>query len=689
MKRKVDFHIHTRRTVSDSLEFEFDIDYLKDYVNMNNLDIIAITNHNSFCKEEYEEISETLKITVFPGVEVDIEKGHMLVIAPIEGLNEFIKQCAILESYIQNQNDYISYEEFIEIFYNHKSYLLIPHIDTKEPVVRKDIIEKFGDDIVSGEVRNHKKFLSYRKTENSLTPLVFSDHRMFKQTDTLTDQIKPFPVRFTVIDVGDVSIPSMKLALQDVKNVSITIDDRPEYIPILPDGTVASTKLNLIVGKRSSGKTTTVQQIASSFEDEHNKAIKLIQQFQIVNESSDKDYEEIKNEIMIEMAEDYLAKFKNTVETVMSYNYSYSNMEMESYITSLVTYAHNQSQKDVYSASKFYEDIAFDIRQPNSLNNLIKSVIAIIENVEEKAIIERHLDRESLIGLYNDLVIKYRGEIKKTRLKEYANNILTNIKNSLRTNSAIDPIKQINLLDEYKKIKSINIFNILSSEFRRTEIIAEKEIFNFKVILSRESFDNAASIKKIAKNGNHGESVRKHKRETAYDYLTELLSQGVDKNLLYKLLFRLDVKILNKRKAEISHGERAEFNLLRHIDDSRKYDIMLLDEPEASFDNPFINTYIIEQLRKIAEDTTVFVVTHNSTLGSSLKSNYILYTNVEYDDNHNAVYEVYSGDSSSTVLSTMLGKTKKNYEVLIETMEAGEIAYSERGGLYENLKDRK
>lgn len=35
----------------------------------------------------------------------------------------------------------------------------------------------------------------------------------------------------------------------------------------------------------------------------------------------------------------------------------------------------------------------------------------------------------------------------------------------------------------------------------------------------------------------------------------------------------------------ISGGESAEFNLLQTIEDARNYDMLLIDEPESSFDN--------------------------------------------------------------------------------------------------------
>ena len=49
--KKIDLHIHTRKTISDS-DFTFSINRLQQYVNEMNIDAIAITNHNLFDKEQ-------------------------------------------------------------------------------------------------------------------------------------------------------------------------------------------------------------------------------------------------------------------------------------------------------------------------------------------------------------------------------------------------------------------------------------------------------------------------------------------------------------------------------------------------------------------------------------------------------------------------------------------------------------
>ena len=67
--KKIDLHVHTIPTISDS-HFTFSLDKLKDYVTTAKLDAIAITNHNTFDRSQFQEIYEAVDAIVFPGIEV-------------------------------------------------------------------------------------------------------------------------------------------------------------------------------------------------------------------------------------------------------------------------------------------------------------------------------------------------------------------------------------------------------------------------------------------------------------------------------------------------------------------------------------------------------------------------------------------------------------------------------------------
>jgi predicted metal-dependent phosphoesterase TrpH len=105
--KKVDLHIHTIATVSDPA-FDFDMSRLKWYVEEGRLDVIAITNHNIFGREQWKSINDELGILVLPGIEIDLEGGHILVIAEPSDIDDFDSRCALVSGCNLGRNESLS-----------------------------------------------------------------------------------------------------------------------------------------------------------------------------------------------------------------------------------------------------------------------------------------------------------------------------------------------------------------------------------------------------------------------------------------------------------------------------------------------------------------------------------------------------------------------------------------------------
>jgi hypothetical protein len=272
--KKIDLHVHTVPTISDC-HFEFDIHKLKEYVKLANLAAIAITNHNIFDLLQFEEIRQNLDIKVFPGIEIDLEKGHLLVISDGD-LTDFGIKCAEVTTKIKTKYDFISIAEFKNIFGDLNQFLLIPHYD-KSPKLPDEIIEKLKDHISAGEVQSQKKFIYCQKDDRKLVPVIFSDCRI---EETMTD----IPIRQTFIDCGEVTLTSLKQCLKDKSKVALSEKDGNRLFQIFDNGQYLSTGLNVIVGERSSGKSYTLEKINSKMD-----SIKFIRQFSLLQQDDAND----------------------------------------------------------------------------------------------------------------------------------------------------------------------------------------------------------------------------------------------------------------------------------------------------------------------------------------------------------------------------------------------------------------
>ena len=159
--------------------------------------------------------------------------------------------------------------------------------------------------------------------------------------------------------------------------------------------------------------------------------------------------------------------------------------------------------------------------------------------------------------------------------------------------------------------------------------------------------------------------------------MLKLKDLGVEDANLFKFFIKIESITLNKDGFVVSGGERSEFNLIHEIQDATKYDLLLIDEPESSFDNNFLNREINSMIKHIFTLMPVVVVTHNNTVGASIKPNFLAITEKSFEDN-GFVYRIYTGYPSDKELSSSDGKKIKNYDALLKCLEAGLDAYNER-----------
>lgn len=672
--KKIDFHIHTKSTISDSY-FEFDIDSLKKYIQVAKLDAIAITNHNLFDKTQYKAIVNAVDIVVFPGIEVNLENGHLLVVSNNEDIDDFESKCNLIQSKIINKEDSISYDEFTNIFGDLKQYLIIPHYQ-KNPEISQIVLNKLSDHIEVLEVGSIKKWSALIKDSTNKTPVIFSDVRIKRSM-----QPEEMPVKQTYIDIDDITIPKLKVLFRDKNKIRISSDNEIDSFQILHDGTNASNKLNIIFGKRSSGKTHTLEAIYNS---NQNQKIKYIKQFELVNNSGKEKFKEIIEKEQQETFDSMLKEFKDIVDimkNVTEYNYN----DIDDFLTSLKEYAMNKEKEDIFSKCKLFAETRFSIKDNSNLSQTISALITIIENEEHKDIIQKFVDYSNLKRLLIELIDVFRICEKEKENKEIVNKLVEKIKEDLGKKSALNPPQDLDfgeLADNQLKIKMFEkIANCISKEVE----FRKDETYEFKVI---STIDMVRKISDFNKKISFTSSLRDvlKERKNPYKYLLKLKEMGVDYKDIYKCFWKIEFKVVNKHGNELSGGEKAEYNLLAEIKDSYKYDILLIDEPESSFDNVFIKEYVINMIKDISEKTTVFLVTHNNTLGMLMSPDCIIYTEHVTENNENK-FLVYTGKITSKELVTITGERVKNYDILLNTMEAGEDAYERRKTIYETVKD--
>ncbi len=678
--KRCDLHIHTVPSVSDRM-FTYDIDVLLDYVTKTELDVIAITNHNLFDYRQFIEIKNALSHkVVLPGIEVDLENGHILVIANNDErtLFDFNDRCEQVTNLIKTKDDDISYDTFIRIFDDLGKYLLIPHYE-KEPRLHKNVIEKLGRNIIAGEVSSVKKFIYMEKEDTELTPVYFSDFRIEKGVTP-----DKYPVSHTFLDVDQVNINTLKLCLMDKKKVSLTSEKGVKLFQIFPNGQMLSTGLNIMFGKRSTGKTYTLDAIANRFEGR----AKYIKQFELLNTNRN-DSDQFENDLKIRQensAEDYLREFAIIVTDILkTCSAEEDEMKLQKFLDAVMSSAHQSDVNDVFSKSKLFNESFFKELNDDEINKLIKATLALLESQLYKTLVNKYLSEESLKLLLKELIEQcWKDKITNKYYKE-VNNIIKTVKESLQLKSAAPRIPNIDLYQYFINKKKREIFAQIALAVKKNKTISTEKAGHFTISVSARPFVNATDLKTIG--------LRQMSLATAFSkygnpiqYLNELKEAGVESNRIYKLFAAIDYKILNSSGLPVSGGERSEFNFLQKIKDAILCDILIIDEPESSFDNLFLKNEVNKFIKEMAENMPVIISTHNNTIGGSIKPDYILYTEKIVDE-HKTYFNIYSGYPTAKLLKDVKGNAIENYDITLNSLEAGEQAYSERKDIYETLKN--
>lgn len=672
--KKIDLHVHTIKTISDSA-FDFSMENLKHYIEVCNLDSIAITNHNLFDKNQFLDIKSNLNIKVFPGIEVNLEKGHVLIISEDNNVDDFETKCKEVENRIITAEDFLNYEDFLSIFGDLNEYLIIPHY-YKDPSMPLEILNKLNPYIQAVEVGSSKKWSSFMKESESKTPVIFSD---FRAKDGLLD--KEIPVKQTYIDIDDITISKLKMILSDKGKVHISSNNDVDSFQILHDGTNASNKLNVILGKRSSGKTYTLDTIYNSYK---NQKIKYIKQFELVENSGKEKFEELINKQQQESVNEFYKELKDVVKIMVQVS-EYNISDIDEFLTTLKEYAVNKEKDDIFSKCKLFGESKFYLKNNDNLKRSINAVITLLEDKEIESIVTKHIKLDNMKLLLIDLIKLYREKEYENTIKDYTNKLVDKIKEELGKKSSLNPIKDLDFIEIAKNELKIRKFNELIGMINEEKTFKNEKIEEFKIIGTVSPIKQVSDITKQLKYRiSLSEAFKKYKNP--FNYLIKLKDSGVNIEDLYKCLWKVDFKVVNKFGNELSGGEKAEYNLLAEIKNSYKNDILLIDEPESSFDNIFIKQHVIDMIKDISNKTTVFLVTHNNTLGLLMSPDCIIYTEHNLENGQNN-FLVYTGKMSSNELKTANGERIRSYDILMDTMEAGIDAYERRKELYENIKN--
>ncbi|VDG23478.1 hypothetical protein MUDAN_IGPPGNFN_02066 [Lactiplantibacillus mudanjiangensis] len=703
MVKRIDFHIHTIADKEKDTDFEFSQTWLDKYVEETKLDAIAITNHNLFDGTQFNLISKNTDAVVFPGIELSLEDGHVNVV--FDNTEENVVKLERINLKLQEMSlglsKGLSTAEFKDVFGGIKTGILVFESGKSNSInIGTEFNDPFFDSFtkVLG-VNNQWKFAKIKMSDIQYVPVLFSDaHASLNDTDDTRNNIKKIQFKHTLLQLSNINFQQIQRELQEKEHVSI-IDDESnselaQVVQVDVDGSAVkvSTGLNLIVGRRGSGKTFFLKEVDKQYTDGKKLVIGQFESAVQTEEYLNSQKSDKRTMARSKWSQQYLTqlqKIKDHYENPVSDN-------IESYLDELKTYANQANENSQANKIKVFKETRFEVENNKELSEVLQKLVTVIENNDFWEVVNDAFLKREFIETYRIAREKYIEKQTRSFIYSQVNEVLDSIKKTIEKHTGVSQPPQIKIQQIFRYKLETKCIESFMKQVIKKSVYGREHISSYVIKTTIDKWRSTTDFRDVnsaPRTGSVNNQLMKPYGNEEYDtFLKNLFSSDFSQTYevaspsdLSKYLVNFSVSLETESGAVASGGQQVAFGLMMKLHQAQNEDIVLVDEPEASLDNVFIKNELVLALQELSKKTTVFVITHNSTLGTLLKPDRLIVT--KYDENRDE-YKLLSGDFNSHVLIDGNNKIINSYDDFVDAMEAGIDTYKEKGKEYENLKDK-
>jgi len=713
---KIDIHVHTRKVKSGdaptrNIETEKFVEILRD----TDVNILAITNHNHFDSNQYEEFRDGVAshCQIWPGIELDVfeegKRSHLIVICNPKNYKDFENAVnEILEG--ENTDTFtVSLKQIVEKF-DSLDCIYIAHYFVKKPNLGDKEIE-----ILIDLVSNPKRIL--KEATNSISAGIYISHGHnsiygsdVQNWDDYVEQSKGLPeLRLPVQSFEQFCL----LLEKDEATINTILDKKSkESIELTPFVSEPFEKvvldiysdINILFGSKGTGKTDILESLSKHYNskghktsvyksnDNHLNAVFDIKGNSFNCNASDFGLDECINEIKFlkEVTEE-------KVTTLNKYDLHFSFQETNKISQKLKI--KNITQEDEAQSERILKEISeildnfksfkeyleenseiskyVDVELIKELGEILEKILIQLKNGAEQNFIENKSIKllNGIISCVNNEIAKKTNQPPKptkTGFLEYSRN---RIKIERASKKIIKIINQpINAIEEYA-----------GSLGEKGELICKTNLVFHNGVFSNGDYSPVKNVYKTPQKdfANAIVSISKHiysnELFTKISELNEIENIGTI-NSLSDLLLKYKHFTLNRTIYSPSNGESSM--ILLHKELVEEKDIYLIDEPEKSLGNDYINDVIVPLIKeKSLLGKKVIIATHDANIAvRTLPYNSI------YRLHEQGQHFTLTGNPFSNSLKCIYGsRPSLNWkEISMKTLEGGKEAFGERGKIYGN-----
>lgn len=702
---KIDLHCHTKqiksgdgsgRNVTKELFCRkiFDAD----------VKIVAITNHNSFDKEQFcdfkDAVSENCQL--WPGVEIDIKqynhsRWHLIVIANPDNVETFSNSVNKLFSGENLETCTHTIKEVYDCL-NKCDVIYIAHFHKKPAISEEDRQDLFN--IVNDSSRVFDETSDNRTlgvfANYGYNVMIGSDVKDWNQYELSTFADLRLPIanfqQFCMLAKRDETIINTLLNKRETYNL-IASPHKSVKIPI-----TIYQDVNIIFGQKGTGKSEILSSLYNQMLSNGMNCKKYI--------GSEKD-DDFKALLKTQDMDRDLSKIEangcdEELKRIFEWNDTNPTM-FQSYINRYSTKDNSKNK----SRMKITDSTALVVDNPqrytlySSDRKSIKQLIKTLKSIN----CELYLDDNDISRLNKSiskieqnnykLLLRDIIDIKSTEITNYSLEKIKNIadRNSDTVskpsstgfrefaNNRLSLLRDINVIKKVLAKPEYNERTILGTiEEKGTIYINKKYRFLCKDSKTAEFSVGITKLNKIVDLIN--EIANEFESSSISTKINELVLLCNEENIVsLKSFLGLSKQIVTESNEEYlpSNGEKGILLLQRTL--SEDADAYFLDEPELGMGNSFIDTNIRPIISSLAKQhKTIVVATHNANIAVRT----LPYLSI-FRTHQNGEYNTYIGNPFNDKLKNISDETdvKSWTKESLHTLEGGKEAFYERKSIYE------
>ena len=173
---------------------------------------------------------------------------------------------------------------------------------------------------------------------------------------------------------------------------------------------------------------------------------KYIEQFSIIKDAEENAFKkklEIDNS---EFSDNYLRELKEIVDVALKIDFKSEITALDTYLESLLDYASKQDKMDIFSKCTLFNATCFEIEDDEELQNNIKAIDTLLSSNKYESVITKYIEKDNMKLLLTELIKIAKDKQLMNNNYQYVNDILKIIKAELEENSAVNQIKDFNII---------------------------------------------------------------------------------------------------------------------------------------------------------------------------------------------------------------------------------------------------